>query len=120
MGASIKIELEGVRKKLGDQNIRNGRYEMANRAQRDMNENFVPMRSQYLRDASFVESDGSQISWVSVYAMAQYHGGFTNRFGTVVVFSNYTTPGTGPYWDREAKPLFISSWIKAFTKGAGW
>ncbi|GKS55271.1 MULTISPECIES: minor capsid protein [Enterococcus] len=120
MGASVRIDLSRAKRKLSHSSIQNGRHEMANKAHLDMNERFVPMRSQHLRDMSFVESNGEKITWNARYALAHYHGGFTNKFGTQVIFSDYTTPGTGPYWDKEAKSIFMSSWLEAFKRGANW
>lgn len=120
MGATVKIDLSGARKKLSARSLQNGRREFANVAHRTMNENYVPMRFQSLRDQSFVESDGEKITWTSRYAGAQYAGKRTTKNGKVVYFSNYTTPGTGPKWDELAKPVFMSSWLQAFKRGADW
>ncbi|OTN76727.1 hypothetical protein A5886_001806 [Enterococcus sp. 8G7_MSG3316] len=117
---SCKVDFGRALEKLNSNSIRKGRMNLANKAHRDMNENYVPMKSQYLRDQSFVESDGSQITWVARYAAAQYNGGFITKSGKSVVFSNYTTRGTGPFWDDVAIPVFMTSWLEAFKKGADW
>ncbi|MES5415656.1 minor capsid protein [Enterococcus mundtii] len=120
MGVKVKIDLGRAQEKLSNIAVRNGRREMANTAHTDMNENFVPRRDGPLRQKSFVENDGTKITWVARYALAQYHGGFTTKKGTKVVFSRYTTPGTGPEWDKEATRVFMSSWLEAFKRGAKW
>lgn len=54
---------------------------------------YVPKDTGNLREIVGVQED--KITYKSPYAHAQYVG-FTK--GPVV---NYTTPGTGPYWDRR-------------------
>lgn len=112
-GVSININLTGALKKLSDSNIKRGRYAMANQMLPDMNR-FVPADSYDLRGTGHVESDGSQITWTSVYALAQFHG--TNG---KAIFRNYTIAGTGKRWDLVATPIYINDWVHAFTKGAG-
>ena len=56
---------------------------------------YVPMDNGDLR--TNVSIDTNSITYESPYAHAQYVG-FTT--GPVV---NYTTPGTGPYWDERMK-----------------
>ena len=56
---------------------------------------YVPMDNGDLR--TNVNIDTNSITYESPYAHAQY-AGFTT--GPVV---NYTTPGTGPYWDERMK-----------------
>lgn len=106
---AIKMELDGVFKKLSDGNIDRGQYNMAQRMHVTMNENFVPMRDGDLRALSAVSPDGKNINWNSVYARRHYYAPGT---------WNYTTPGTGPKWDEKAKGVFMSDWIAAFKEGA--
>lgn len=54
---------------------------------------YVPMKTGDLR--SIVDIDSNTITYEMPYAHAQYVG-YTK--GPV---KNYTTPGTGPYWDRK-------------------
>ena len=54
---------------------------------------YVPRRDGNLRTIVDIQADS--ITYESPYAHAQYVG-FTT--GPVV---NYTTPGTGPYWDKR-------------------
>lgn len=106
----ISIDLSGVYEKLSDSNILAGQRAVANQALIDMNENFVPMRDGDLRNSATIAIDASSIDWNSVYAGRHYYNDFS---------PNYTTPGTGPYWDLKAKGVFMSDWIHAFTRGAG-
>ena len=57
---------------------------------------YVPMREGNLRTAVDVKSDS--ITYESPYARYQYYG--MREDGSHVV-NNYTTPGTGTYWDRR-------------------
>ena len=110
---AIEINLSKVYQKLSDSNMQAGRVAMANQILVDTNENFVPMLNGDLRNFVGIAIDGSSIFWYSVYAKAQYYG--TNG---KAIFSNYTTPGTGPKKKKKAKGVFISDWVDAFVKGA--
>ena len=57
---------------------------------------YVPMREGNLRTIVDVKSDS--ITYESPYARYQYYG--MREDGSHVV-NNYTTPGTGPYWDKR-------------------
>jgi hypothetical protein len=65
---------------------------------------YVPMDNGDLRTNVDIESDF--IVYESPYAHAQYVG-YTN--GPV---RNYTTPGTGPYWDRRMKSAEMQDVVK--------
>lgn len=110
----VTINLDGVKRKLSQEAVRRGRYALANQAMSDMNQ-FAPMLSTALRGTVSVDADGKSITYNTPYARAQFYG--TNG---KAVFSNYTTPGTGPRWDLKAKGVFMSDWINAFNKGADW
>jgi len=110
---AIKVELSGVYKKLSSSNSDMGRVCLANQALIDMNENYVPQLSGDLRMSVVASSDGRTISWNTPYARAQYYGSNGRA-----VFSNYTTPGTGPRWDEKAKNIHMNGWIRAYVKGA--
>lgn len=57
---------------------------------------YVPQRDGNLRTIVDIESDS--ITYESNYARYQYHG--MREDGSRPV-RNYTTPGTGPYWDKR-------------------
>lgn len=65
---------------------------------------YVPMDNGDLR--TNVNIDTNSITYESPYAHAQYVG-FTT--GPVV---NYTTPGTGPYWDERMKSAEMQDVVK--------
>ncbi|MBC2190533.1 minor capsid protein [Listeria booriae] len=108
MGVKVNINLDGVKKKLGKKNLEKGKYALANQALADMNQ-FIPADSYLLRQVGAVAADGSTLIWKTPYAKRLFYN----------QFSNYTTPGTGPRWDLEAKSMFMSDWLTAFKKGCG-
>lgn len=104
---SVDIDFSGVENKFSDRNIQRGRYALGNQMLSDMNQ-FVPRQEGNLRTAVSMSLDATEIHYNMPYAEKQ----FTTHF------SNYTTPGTGPRWDEKAKGMYMSAWVKAFTKGA--
>jgi len=105
----IDIDLSGAYKKLNSQSVNRGRYAVANQALADMNQ-FVPKDEGTLRTATSIDLDGSNINYNMPYAARMFY----------MPMYNYTTPGTGPRWDVKAKRMFMSDWVNAFKKGAGW
>jgi len=61
---------------------------------------FVPMSANDSRGnlRNIVELTNKSITYQTPYASYQYYG--QRKDGTHVV-KNYTTPGTGPYWDKK-------------------
>ena len=57
---------------------------------------YVPRRDDNLRTIVDIQPDS--ITYEQEYASYQYYG--MRKDGSHVV-KNYTTPGTGPYWDRR-------------------
>lgn len=107
--ASVKVGvfLAPLEKKFSNQNIRRGRYALANQMLSDMDQ-FVPRKEGDLRTAVSISLDGSKIYYHMPYAQKMH----TQRF------KNYTTPGTGPYWDRKAALKYGFNWTEVFAKGA--
>lgn len=66
---------------------------------------YVPMDKGDLR--TNVDIQPSYITYESNYASAQYYG---ERNGKE--FVNYTTPGTGPYWDKRMVSAEIKDVVK--------
>ena len=65
---------------------------------------YVPKDTGNLRENVILDSDS--ITYQSLYAHAQYVG-YTK--GPVL---NYTTPGTGPYWDKRMVSAEIQDVVK--------
>ena len=57
---------------------------------------YIPQRDGNLRTNVILKTDS--ITYATPYASYQYYG--VRRDGTHKV-SHYTTPGTGPYWDKR-------------------
>lgn len=72
---------------------------------------YVPQRDGNLR--TIVDIQPTYITYESPYAHAQYIG-YTK--GPVV---NYTTPGTGPYWDKRMVSAEINTVINEVEKYMG-
>ena len=68
---------------------------------------YVPKDEGNLRTIVDIESDS--ITYESPYARYQYYG--MRDDGTHVV-QNYTTPGTGPYWDKRMVSAEMQDVIK--------
>ena len=115
MSIKIDVDLGGASKKLSPQNMVRGRVAMANQILLDTT-NYVPLGPDGgdLRASGHVTDNGISVDWLPVYARAQFYG--TNG---IVVFSNYTTPGTGKRWDLKATALHIDSWEQKFIEGSG-
>ncbi len=111
MSVKVTVELDGVKRKLSQENFKRGQYALANQAMSDMNQ-FVPRKEGVLRTTAHVV-DGS-IVYQTPYAKSQFYG--SNGKAT---FSKYSTPGTGKRWDLKAKSMFMDSWKKAFKGGTG-
>ncbi|WP_066158532.1 minor capsid protein [Halalkalibacter krulwichiae] len=105
----VTVNLDRAKIKLSSGNVKRGRYALANQALADMNQ-FVPMDESILRQSATIDIDGTGINYNARYARRLFYK----------PMYNYTTPGTGPRWDNKAKSVFMSDWIRAFTKGADW
>ncbi|MCP1102592.1 hypothetical protein M2454_001904 [Aequitasia blattaphilus] len=136
MGVSISIDLDGVSKKLSRGNFKRGQYAMANQMLADMNQ-FVPKKSNTLRQTGRVSGDGSELIWSTEYAGIQFYGPkggrkkkLTDKQRKFIFWAlknnpkllkkGYSTLGTGPRWDLKAKGLYMKKWEQAFLKGAGF
>lgn len=72
---------------------------------------YVPARDYNLR--TIVDLQNNSITYESTYAKYQYRGQREDGSHKVV---NYTTPGTGPYWDRKMVSAEIKDVIKETEK----
>ncbi len=100
----VKAELDGVKKKVGNM-TRLGQYAFANQVHADSNI-YAPKLSGDLRNQSTVAADGKSIIWHVPYARRQYW-----NYG-----AKFTTPGTGPKWDRKALAIHKSDWERNIKK----
>lgn len=105
--ASVKIDFEGIHKKFSVQNKDRGRRALSNQMLADMNP-YVPKKEGFLRTATSISLDGSEIYYHMNYASKQFN----------IRHRNYTEPNTGPRWDLKAKGLHMRDWEKAYVRGA--
>lgn len=110
---NIRVDLKGFERKLSQQAFGRGRSVVADQVLSDSNR-YVPADSYTMRTTGYVNADGSAVHWHTPYAKAQFYG--TNG---MVVFRNYTTPGTGKLWHSKAARVHRSGWEKAFIRGVG-
>ena len=68
---------------------------------------YVPMREGNLR--TIVDIEDTSITYESPYARYQYYG--VRKDGSHIV-NNYTTPGTGTYWDKRMVSAEIDDVVK--------
>lgn len=100
----VKKDLKGVNGRV-NQMTKLGQYALANQVHADSNL-YAPFKSGDLRIQSYVTGDNQQVIWNVPYARRQYYN----------QFSKYTTPGTGPKWDRKALAIHINQWTKITKK----
>ena len=105
----VKVDFDGIHEKFSERNITFGRRAMANQMLADMNR-FVPRRDGILRMNTSLAFDGSEIYYHQKYASRQFYN----------QFENYTTPNTGPRWDKKAYSIHKNQWKKQFVKGANF
>lgn len=113
MAFKVDIDLGGFMDQTGLDSVKKGQYALANQAMSDMMQ-FVPKDrpEEPLRQSVHTTADGSQITYSTPYAKAQFYG-IINGYPV----HNYSTPVTGKRWDLKAKSMFMDSWVKAFTRG---
>lgn len=126
-GASVKIDLKGVEKKVSPQNLAKGRLAIANQMLLDM-EPYVPIRKGELRSSGHVRQDS--VIYEKPYARLLYYGkkrkGFFSEKQRKFFFANKKKllsqkpkPGTGPRWDKKASALYSKNWAEVGAKAMG-
>ena len=94
-------------------NIDKARYVMANQAMADMDQ-FVPYKVGTLSQSVHINANGSQITYTTPYAKAQFYGIIN---GSQV--RNYTRsehPRASKRWDLRAKALYGQQWAEIAKK----
>jgi hypothetical protein len=109
-----KSDISRIERKVSNENVKKGRYALANQVLLD-NDKYIPKKDGDLRGSGHVESGGDSVSWDTVYARAQYYG--TNG---IVVFRNYTTPGTSKLWYEKASKANMDKWKRIAAKEMGF
>lgn len=72
-------------------------------------DNYVPMKEGRLRANVKVGDD--YVEYQTTYAKVQYYGITHGKR-----IKNYTTPGTGPYWDRRMVSADLTNVLKTLKK----
>lgn len=93
--------------------IDKARYVTANQAMADMDQ-FVPYKGGTLSQSAHINADGSQITYTTPYAKAQFYGIIN---GSPV--RNYTRsehPMASKRWDLRAKALYGQQWAEIAKK----
>ena len=126
-GVSVKIDLNGVKKKVSPENFAKGKLAIANQMLLDM-EPYVPKRKGELRSSGHVRQDS--IIYETPYARLRYYGkkrkGFFSEKQRKFFFANKEKllsqkpkPGTGPRWDKKAAALHSKNWADVGLKAMG-
>ena len=104
--AKVDVNLN-LDRRFSDANVNKARYVMANQIMADMDQ-FVPYKVGTLSQSVHINADGSQITYTTPYARAQFYG-IVN--GSPV--RNYTRtehPRASKRWDLRAKSLYSQQW----------
>lgn len=108
MGIDVFHDLNHIQRKLSDSNLSRANRAVTNNALNRM-QPYVPKDTGALRSLGRVVDDET-IEWNGlVYGPIQYH----------TQFQNYTTPGTGPYWDMVASGNHMNEWEQTYLRGLG-
>lgn len=106
--ANINVNLN-LDRRFSTANVNKARYVMANQMMADMDQ-FVPYKAGTLSQSVHINANGSQITYTTPYARAQFYG-IVN--GSPV--RNYTRsehPRASKRWDLRAKALYGQQWAK--------
>ena len=110
--AKVDVNLN-LGQRFSDANVSKARYVMANQMMKDM-DFFVPYREGHLSDSAHINANGSEITWSTPYARAQFYGFITNyKTGRQSRIVNYTHKRAGDpsrRWDLRAKALYSQQW----------
>ena len=116
--AKVDVNLN-LGQRFSDANVSKARYVMANQMMKDM-DFFVPYREGHLSDSAHINANGSEITWSTPYARAQFYGFITNyKTGRQSRIVNYTHKRTGNpsrRWDLRAKALYSQQWAEIAKK----
>lgn len=106
--ANINVNLN-LDRRFSTANVNKARYVMANQMMADMDQ-FVPYKAGTLSQSVHINANGSQITYTTPYARAQFYG-IVN--GSPV--RNYTRSEhlrASKRWDLRAKALYVQQWAE--------
>lgn len=110
--ANINVNLN-LDRRFSTTSVNKARYVMANQMMADMDQ-FVPYKAGTLSQSVHINTNGSQITYTTPYAKAQFYG-IVN--GSPV--RNYTRsehPRASKRWDLRAKALYGQQWADVAKK----
>lgn len=110
--ANINVNLN-LDRRFATANVNKARYVMANQMMADMDQ-FVPYKAGTLSQSVHINANGSQITYTTPYARAQFYGIIN---GSPV--RNYTRsehPMASKRWDLRAKALYGQQWAEIAKK----
>lgn len=111
MSISVEHNLNDITRKFSASRLKSANKRATGRALARM-QPYVPMETGSLRGLGAVV-DHETIKWAGLpYGKAQFYG--TNG---IVVFRNYTTPGTGKRWDLKLKANHMTEVTDAYVRG---
>lgn len=119
MGVKVKVDAD-MSAKINNQRIGRALTAAATQTALELNDyehGVVPRLQGDLRGTATPED--ASVVYDSTYAAAQFEGGYTTRNGSRIIFHNYTTPGTGPHWDKmvQDNPQKMARIRDAYLKG---
>lgn len=114
-GVKVSFNLKGIERKVSPQALAKGKLAIANQMLLDMAD-FVPFKDGDLRGSGSVQRD--RIVYDEPYARAQYYGSSYNK-NRSFKFRRYSTPGTGPRWDKKASAIHAKDWSKVGLRAMG-
>lgn len=122
MGITIKTDLDSEKAIFSESGLRKGLGFATNQLGMELNDydhSPVPMQHGDLRDTATPDVESDRVNFSSPYAAPQFRGGYTLDDGTKVTFHQYTTPGTGPDWDKaiQANSEQMARIRNAYLKG---
>lgn len=104
--AKVDVNLN-LGRRFSDANVNKARYVLANQIMADMDQ-FVPYKAGTLSQSVHINANGSQITYNTPYAQAQFYGIIN---GSPV--RNYTRsehPRASKRWDLRSKALYGQQW----------
>lgn len=108
MVVDVSHDLQNITNRLSESNLKRANRAVTNNALNRM-QPYVPKDTGALRSVGRLVDDET-IEWSGlVYGAVQYY----------TQFQNYTTPGTGPYWDMVASGNHMSEWEQTYLRGLG-
>lgn len=108
--ANVKLNLD---KRFSQAKLDKARYVMANQMMSDMDQ-FVPFKNGKLSQSAHINANGSEITYTTPYARAQFYG--TVNGSPVRNYTRSEHPQASKRWDLRAKALYSQKWANIAKK----